>query len=116
MISKVLLTLGAAIALGACASQDPMSTEPGPAASLAPCDQVQRSASPSRIRRITALEYVSLVRDVLQITLVGTEAEITSPGQTPGFGNLPSGGWAFTENLALNYQNAAQNVAKQAVD
>jgi hypothetical protein len=59
---------------------------------------------------------VNLVRDTLQITLVGNEAAITSAGAAPAAGTLPSGAWAFTENLALDYQAAAQNVAKQAVD
>jgi hypothetical protein len=113
MNSKFVVPV-AFLALAACASQvDPASTEP--AASLAPCSQVQRSSEPTHIRLITDLEYVNLVRDALQITLVGTEAEISN-GETPAAPTLPTGSWAFTENLALHYQTAAQNVARQAVD
>ncbi len=119
MKSKVLhpvaatLSLGAFLLLGACASQvDSEST--APAGAVTPCTQVQRPSSGARIRLITDLEYVSIVRDVLGITLVGPEAEITSASQPAELGHLPTSGWAFTENLALDYQTAAQNVAKQA--
>jgi hypothetical protein len=107
--------LGAFVALGGCASQvDPEST--APAGSLTPCSQIERSSAAPRIRLITDLEYVNLVRDSLQIALAGPEAAITSASQAPELGRLPNAGVAFTENLALDYQTAAQNVARQAVD
>jgi hypothetical protein len=122
MNSKVLLTLGAVL-LGACASQvDPEPTDRGSespaqgtailggangAAVSGIASRVASSAS-SRIRLITDAEYVSAVRDVLGIALVGPEAEIASAISTSDF--------TFTENLAQSYQAAAQNVARQAVD
>ena len=59
-------TLGAFVFLGACASQvDPEST--GPASSLTPCSQIERSSATAHIRLITDLEYVNLVRDALGV-------------------------------------------------
>jgi hypothetical protein len=111
MNSKILLSV---VLLSACASQvEPAPGEPA-AGNVAPCQQVQRSSA-ARIRLISDREYVAIVRDVLHVTLTGTEAEISSPSETAVLGQLPAD-WAFTENLALDYQTAAQNVAKQAID
>jgi hypothetical protein len=122
MHSKILLTIGAVL-LAACASQvDPEPNERAPgnpaqgtavlggatngvAAGIA--SRVASSAS-SRIRLITDAEYVGVVRDVLQITLAGPAVVIASSTSASDF--------TFTENLAMNYQTAAQNVARQAVD
>jgi hypothetical protein len=80
------------------------------------CDDQQHAFAPSRVWQLTDLEYVNIVRDVLQIQLTGMDAEITAPASKSGeYNNLSQGGGTFTDNLALNYQTAALNVTKQAI-
>jgi hypothetical protein len=80
------------------------------------CDEKQHAFAPARIWQITDLEYVNIVHDVLGIQLTGTDAEITAPASKSGeYNNMSSGGGAFTDNLASNYQTAALNVTKAAI-
>jgi hypothetical protein len=81
----------------------------------AACDPAQGAFAKGRLWLLTDLEYVNSVRDVLGITLTGTDAQISSTGDTTGeFTNLSEGGAVFSDGVAANYQTAAVNVAKQA--
>jgi len=80
-----------------------------------PCDSTQTAFAKGRLWLLTDLEYVNSVRDVLGVTLAGTDAQISSTGDTTGeFTNLSEGGAVFSDSVAANYQTAALNVAKQA--
>jgi hypothetical protein len=90
---------------------DPMSGKWQPPA----CNMSQPAFGNGRIWQITDQEYVNAVRDVLGITLTGTDAEITAAASNSGeFSNMSEGGAAFSLQVATNYQNAALAVAKQA--
>jgi hypothetical protein len=61
-------------------------------------------------------EYVKIVADVLGITLTGADAEISTAASNSGeYTNFSEGGALFNDNLAQNYQTAAQKVATQAI-
>jgi hypothetical protein len=61
-------------------------------------------------------EYVNIVRDVLGVTLTGTDAEISTAANGTGqFTNLSEGGALFNDNMAQNYQGAAQKVSDLAI-
>jgi hypothetical protein len=98
------------VLIGGCAWQ--ADQDPAQGGSGAVIDTPQTSAT-GRLRRITDVEYASIVRDVLQVTLAGADAVITSTGAYPSAANAEAN---FTELLASSYQAAAQNVAKQAID
>jgi hypothetical protein len=79
------------------------------------CETSQTAFAQGRLWLLTDLEYVNSVRDVLGITLAGTDAQISSTGDSTGeFTNLSEGGGLFSDSVAANYQTAAVNVAKQA--
>ncbi len=83
--------------------------------SPASCDPGETAFSAARIWQITDEEYVNMVRDVLGIGLTGAQAEITSGSDGAGeFSNFSDTGVVFNDNMAQNYERAAQDVARLA--
>jgi hypothetical protein len=75
----------------------------GCAAQIDPAPTAGEPIGAGQIRRITDAEYAASVRDVLHVTL--SDTSITSRAATE----------PFSDALAVEYQNAAQMVARQAV-
>ncbi len=79
------------------------------------CNKDEPAFAPARLWQITDQQYVNIVRDVLGITLIGTQAEIsTAANSTGAFTNLSESRPLFNDMLAQNYQTAAERVATQA--
>jgi hypothetical protein len=79
-----------------------------------PCVQ-GASFAPARIWQLTDQEYVNVVRDVLGITLSGTDAEISTTTNKSGTYSNMSEANTVTLGIVQNYQTAAQKVAAQGV-
>jgi len=79
------------------------------------CDMNEHAFAAGRIWQITDEQYVNTVRDVLGITLTGTDAQISGASNSTGeFTNLSEAGATITDMAAQNYQTAAQKVTAQA--
>jgi hypothetical protein len=81
------------------------------------CREDRTALAPARIWQITDQEYVNIVRDVLGITLTGSDAEVSGAADSTGeFGNFAETGSAFNDMLAQRLQAAAQTVAARAAN
>jgi hypothetical protein len=80
-----------------------------------PCQPNAHAFASGRIWQITDEQYVNAVRDVLGITLTGTDTQISGVNTTGEYTNLSDTSGNFTDMLALNYQVAAQKVSTQAI-
>jgi hypothetical protein len=79
------------------------------------CNMSEHAFASGRIWQITDEQYVNAVRDVLGITLTGTDGQISGLNTTGEFTNLSETSATFTDMLAQNYQVAAQKVSTQAI-
>ncbi len=79
------------------------------------CNANEKAFAPARIWQITDRQYANIVRDVLGITLSGSDTEISQTGDASGdFRNLADERPTFTDMLAMNYMTAAEKVAERA--
>jgi Protein of unknown function (DUF1592)/Protein of unknown function (DUF1595)/Protein of unknown function (DUF1588) len=79
------------------------------------CKPDNHAFASGRLWQITDEQYVNAVKDVLGITLAGTDTQISGLNTTGEYTNLSETSGAFTDMLALNYQVAAQKVSTQAM-
>src|SRR5439155_18290265 len=81
----------------------------------AKCDMARHAFASSRIWQITDEQYVNSVRDVLGITLTGSDADISGVNTTGLYTNSSETSATFNDMTAQNYQVAAQKVSAQAI-
>ena len=80
-----------------------------------PCAMDKHAFASGRIWQITDEQYVNSVRDVLGITLTGSDAQISGVNTSGVYTNLSDASGTFSDMLAQNYQAAAQKVSTQAI-
>jgi hypothetical protein len=79
------------------------------------CDLTVKSFAPARVWQLTDEQYVNVVRDVLGITLTGSDTEITTVKSTSGiFANYSESKGLVSLSAATSYQTAAGKVGAQA--
>src|SRR6185503_7853155 len=79
------------------------------------CDQSIKSFAPARVWQLTDEQYVNVVRDVLGITLTGSDTEITTVKSTSGiFANYSESKGLVSLSAVTSYQTAASKVSAQA--
>jgi hypothetical protein len=79
------------------------------------CELTVKSFAPARVWQLTDDQYVNVVRDVLGITLTGSDTEITTVKSTSGiFANYSESKGLVSLSAVTSYQTAAVKVSAQA--